>query len=1141
MASNDIFASDGSRRSFASVSGLRRWGTYVALGVAVLLVAPSATSAAVFHVSDAPGLVAAIDGANQTPGADTIELQADVFLTAVHDTERGPTGTPKITSTIALLGNGFRISRPTAAPEFRLLHVSGSSSDEGDLTLDDVVLEGGDVSGVAPASCVTAVDACGGGLLNYFGRVVARNGTRFEENGAYGGGGLANLGGNVRLRDTTFLDDEAVRGGALYNAGSSLGDPATVVVESSLFEDCSTEEAGGAIENQGELLVSGSMFSKNRTTGAPGSGGAVHSSSFNGFARFVDTTFAENEAVSGGALANENAAEMMLSNSHVTLNRTVGFGGGAGLWNAGGALIIRDSRITLNDASGFTSDGGGILCGPPGGGGGSLELRNSVVSQNSASDDAGGIYLGSSSGASSIVASSIDFNAASGEGGGIYKAGASALTIHASSVSDNVNDGFNGGGIAVDGTFSSTPPDGVTITDSTIARNRLVTGDGGGISNDNQGIITIRGSTIVDNETTGVAAVGEGGGGVFSNSTFAMVAIVNSTITGNSVSGHGGGVKNTNASTMTLENVTLADNVAGSHGGGFMALTPSTFLRNSLVVGNTSTHATQQHNCGGFTQYIVDQGGNFTNDANGVCPAGFTVSQNVLLAALADNGGATQTRALLPGSVAIDVVPGCGESADQRGVPRDSLCDSGAYEGDVTVPLVRFTTSSSSVAEEPGGIHDASVLVDNRLGDVEDGMLEVHVGVSGTAADGSDFDLLTLPPLVFAGTGWPAPGTGASLPISLDVLRDFELEGAETIRLEITAGGIVGPAQLGSVPVHTVTIVDAVSDLRVEKTIELTDDAGTGGVVDPGDELTIVVAVTNHGPASAEDVTIEDLLDPSLLDLTTAAVTETLGSYDPLLGEWSADGDGDGVGFALAPGQTETLTIRATVLAGTAGQAISNTARVSPIHPPLAADPDASNDSSTAAIEIFGCRSTPAEVCTTGFPRGKILINEVRPGREKLVATWANGLPTTQADFGSPLDAGGTAYLFCLYDDTSELVAALAVDRAGDACGTRPCWRSRGGAPPDGKGYVYKDRERSSDGVDSIKVNAGGDGKTKLILKAQNLDTKGQSELPTGLAGALMTSYDGVTMQLLTSNAGCFSIELDEVVRRTPTLFKAKE
>ena len=48
---------------------------------------------------------------------------------------------------------------------------------------------------------------------------------------------------------------------------------------------------------------------------------------------------------------------------------------------------------------------------------------------------------------------------------------------------------------------------------------------------------------------------------------------------------------------------------------------------------------------------------------------------------LADNGGPTQTHALLAGSVAIDAanVAVC-PAADQRGITRDAACDVGAYE-----------------------------------------------------------------------------------------------------------------------------------------------------------------------------------------------------------------------------------------------------------------------------------------------------------------------------------------------------------------------------------------------------------------------------------------------------------------------------
>jgi hypothetical protein len=89
---------------------------------------------------------------------------------------------------------------------------------------------------------------------------------------------------------------------------------------------------------------------------------------------------------------------------------------------------------------------------------------------------------------------------------------------------------------------------------------------------------------------------------------------------------------------------------------------------------------------------------------------GFTSTgdvQNVdfenLVGPLQDNGGPTYTRALLPGSLAIDAIPigvnGCeaGLSTDQRGAPRaggadqgGNACDIGAYEAASAAPVTHF-------------------------------------------------------------------------------------------------------------------------------------------------------------------------------------------------------------------------------------------------------------------------------------------------------------------------------------------------------------------------------------------------------------------------------------------------------------------
>ena len=59
-------------------------------------------------------------------------------------------------------------------------------------------------------------------------------------------------------------------------------------------------------------------------------------------------------------------------------------------------------------------------------------------------------------------------------------------------------------------------------------------------------------------------------------------------------------------------------------------------------------------------------------------------AEDLKLEPLADNGGPTMTHALLPGSVAIDVIPAdmCEVETDQRGEPRPggAMCEVGAFE-----------------------------------------------------------------------------------------------------------------------------------------------------------------------------------------------------------------------------------------------------------------------------------------------------------------------------------------------------------------------------------------------------------------------------------------------------------------------------
>jgi hypothetical protein len=103
-------------------------------------------------------------------------------------------------------------------------------------------------------------------------------------------------------------------------------------------------------------------------------------------------------------------------------------------------------------------------------------------------------------------------------------------------------------------------------------------------------------------------------------------------------------------------------------------------VRNTIISGNTLDNCDTEQ----FDGIISSQGNNISSDAS--CP--FTKptdkqNTNPRLGPLANNGGPTDTRALLAGSPAVDAAANTGcPATDQRGVvrPQRTACDIGAYE-----------------------------------------------------------------------------------------------------------------------------------------------------------------------------------------------------------------------------------------------------------------------------------------------------------------------------------------------------------------------------------------------------------------------------------------------------------------------------
>jgi CSLREA domain-containing protein len=259
-----------------------------------------------------------------------------------------------------------------------------------------------------------------------------------------------------------------------------------------------------------------------------------------------------------------------------------------------------------------------------------------------------------------------------GDGGGIIAYVADELLLNAVNVSGNIAT-QNGGGI-------SAPPEGGEKT-----------------------AITIANSTIANNKVTGGLVEGLGGG-LYVLGKFTMV---NSTVTGNSAEStgpiiQGGGVllaidpASTEGSEGTIVNSTIAGNGVGAlgTGGGLAVYNPEPALggsaalavKNTIVAGNSGPAGPS--NCAVAAVLTSDH--NLSSDAGCMfTDPGSKQNANPLLGALANNGGGTDTLALLEGSPALDAGTNAGcPPVDQRGVtrPQGPACDIGAFERAVAPP-----------------------------------------------------------------------------------------------------------------------------------------------------------------------------------------------------------------------------------------------------------------------------------------------------------------------------------------------------------------------------------------------------------------------------------------------------------------------
>ncbi len=607
------------------------------------------------------------------PGAGTLTVSGN-DATQVFYVE------PGVTATIA----GLTIADGHAG-------VGGGIDNDGTLTVANCTLSGN-----------SATDGGGGILCDPATTLTVTNCTIYDNSAPNGGGidslNVLNLSGMLTVTDSTFCDNSASGG-----------------------------DGGAGIANLGSLTVTNSTFWNNSTSA--GGGGILTA----GVLNVADSTFAGNSAANGGGIENSGGYTLTLANTIIAGNSAptgpdvdgavTSLGYNLIGNSSGGSGFAASDLVGVNPLLGPLQDNGGptetmaLLPGSAAIDAGNNALIPSGITtdQRGASRELSGgvdigafevqvymVYLTTDSGVGSLRSAMIQANQYGGSIIGftasgvidlasrlpvisrdveILGPGANVLTVSGNGGNEvfmvgydvtvtiaglTIADGFalSGGAIYIN------PGSTVTVANSTISGNSAG-GIGGGIYN--AGTLTVTNSTL-----SGNSALTAGGGGIENGGT---LTVTNSTFSDNSGT-NGGGIFN--GGTLTVTNATLSANSAELGGG--VSNAGTAIIVNTIIAGNIAGTGPD------VAGTVTSKGYNLVGNKSG--GSGFVAADllgvNPLLAPLQNNGGPTETMALLPGSPAVAAgnvalaVDANGKplTTDQRGSARivNGTVDIGAFE-----------------------------------------------------------------------------------------------------------------------------------------------------------------------------------------------------------------------------------------------------------------------------------------------------------------------------------------------------------------------------------------------------------------------------------------------------------------------------
>ncbi len=269
----------------------------------------------------------------------------------------------------------------------------------------------------------------------------------------------------------------------------------------------------------------------------------------------------------------------------------------------------------------------------------------------------------------------------------------------------------------------------------------------------------------------------------------------------------------------------------------------------------------------------------------------------------------------------------------------DSANDNASVAISVTGADLGITKSADNLTPAVGSTVTFTIIVINN-GTYDATNVEITDLLPTTTWSGVAVTSITQGSLNYAGgTGiWsvgdlPYPGSAT---LVLSATLDGAVAGGTTV---VNTAGITSVDQSDPQPGNDsaeVSLVVGGIDLSLNKEVT----SPLSATPDEGDQVEFTVTVSNSAAASttATGVEVTDLLPAGL---TFAAALPSQGSYSQGNGKWS--------GIFLAPGTTASLVLTATVMSGTAGQIITNTANITGYNE---VDVDTANHGAAAGIAV---------------------------------------------------------------------------------------------------------------------------------------------------------------------------------------------